>query len=137
MTIGAWRIGILTVTLYANDDLTDFKYSYPIKSLNLLLDENSHIFFIDHDQSYSLTIQGMIRADYSNLYNFTVRSNKEVSVYFDGQLMLLKPQEIKDDKSFMREMVSHQMVMLEIRLQDKEKELEDKNRTRGYFQMFE
>ena len=66
------------VTLYANDDFTNYQYSFPVSTLNLVFDENTHIYFKDHDQQYSLVIHGMIRADFSNLYNFTVSSNKEV-----------------------------------------------------------
>jgi len=78
LTIAAFRIGVLTVTLFANDDFTNFKYSYPITTLNMLMDENMHIYFKDHDQSYSLVVHGMIRADFSNMYNFTISSNKEI-----------------------------------------------------------
>jgi hypothetical protein len=34
-------------------------------------------------------------------------------------------------------MTKHQMVLLEIWIKDKERELEDYNKTRGYFNMFE
>jgi hypothetical protein len=98
LTIAAWRVGLLTVTLFANDDFTNFKYSFPVHTLNLLFDEDMHIYFRDHDQQYSMMIHGMIRADFSNLYTFTVSSNKEVQIYFDQKLMLDKPQEVKDTR---------------------------------------
>jgi len=141
LTIAAFRIGVLSVTLFANDDFTNFKYSYPITTLNMLMDENMHVYFKDHDQSYSLVVHGMIRADFSNMYNFTVSSNKEVQVYFNQQLMIDKPQEVKEVRGFMREMVKHEMVHLEIRVSDREREMEEEmmgiTKGRGYFKMWE
>jgi len=83
LTAAVFRLGLLTVTLYENDDFTNFKYSFKVPRLDLDFDETLHIFFKNRVQQYSVVIHGMIRADYSNLYNFTVSSNKDTQVYID------------------------------------------------------
>ncbi len=91
LTAAVFRLGLLTVTLYENDDFTNFKYSFKVPRLDLDFDEDLHVFFKNRDQQYSLVIHGMIRIDYSNMYNFTVSSNKDTQVYIDQKLMLDKP----------------------------------------------
>ena len=54
--------------------------------------------------------------------------------------MLDKPQEVKDTRSFLREMTSHELLLLEVKISDKERELEvDMTSTKGraYFKMWE
>lgn len=78
LTIAAFRIGLLTVTLYENADFTDMACTFYIPLLNITFDPSRHVFFRDRTKEYSLTIQGMVRFDYSTRYNVTVYSNKEV-----------------------------------------------------------
>ena len=124
------------MTLYENDDFTNFKFSFKVPRLDLEFDEDLHVFFKDRDQQYSLMIQGMIRVDFSNLYNFTVSSNKDTQVYIDQKLMLDKPQEVKDMRSFQREMVSHELLLFEVRIADRERQV-DLQGQRGFFRMYE
>ena len=60
----------------------------------------------------------MIRADYSNLYNMTVLTNKEVRLYLNQQLVFNKPQEVRDTKSFQIEFYRHQMMHFEAFIAD-------------------
>ena len=136
MTAAVFRLGLLTVTLYENDDFTNFKYSFKVPRLDLDFDENLHIFFKDRDQQYSLVIHGMIRADFSNFYNFTVSSNKDTQVYVDQRLVMDKPQGVKDMQSFQREMTRHELLHLEVRIADREREFEGRAE-RGFFRMYE
>jgi hypothetical protein len=136
LTSAVFRLGLLTVTLYENDDFTNFKYSFKVPRLDLDFDENLHIFFKDRDQQYSLVIHGMIRVDFSNMYNFTVSSNKDAQVYVDQRLVLDKPQGVKDMLSFQREMSQHELLHLEVRIADREREFEARGE-RGFFRMYE
>ena len=49
MTAAVFRLGLLTVTLYENDDFTNFKYSFKVPRLNLDFNEDLHIFFKNRD----------------------------------------------------------------------------------------
>jgi len=54
--------------------------------------------------------------------------------------MIDKPQEVKDVRGFMREMIMHEMIHLEIRISDREREMEEDmavTKGRGYFKMWE
>lgn len=51
--------------------------------------------------------------------------------------MLDKPQVTKDMRSFQREMVRHELLHLEVRIADRERELEARGGERGFFRMYE
>lgn len=90
-------MGLLQATIYDNNDFTNFVYTFAVPRLNLTFDENLHVFFIDRNEKYSMTIQGMIRVDYNNLYQFTIYSNKDVKIYLNEILRFSKPASILDN----------------------------------------
>lgn len=136
VTAAVFRMSQLTVTLYENPDFCSLAFVFNVATLNLTFDEHLHNFFETREQQYSLTIQGMVRLDYSNLYNVTVLSNKAVRVYLDQELVFSKEAETKDTHYFVKEMVRHRMYMLEVFIADTQREPEI-NGTRGFFSMYE
>jgi len=42
----------------------------------------------------------MMRADYSNMYNYTIATNKDIEIFFDSKLVFSKRAEVKDKHSF-------------------------------------
>ena len=56
VNIAAFRLGMMTVTLYGNDDFTNYQYDFNTTTMNMTFDENFHTFFTDRNKKYSLTL---------------------------------------------------------------------------------
>ncbi|CDW86507.1 keratin-associated protein 10- [Stylonychia lemnae] len=136
VSITALRIGQFRMVIYENSDFTGYITDLTVPSINVTFNSQLHPFFANVSQRYSVTLQGKIRSDFNNLFNYTLWSNKDVLLYIDRELEFNKSAMEKGPKYFMREMHKYQLLDFEVFVSDKDNwpEFNTKN---GYITLYQ
>ena len=108
VNIDVLKIGSMRVTLYEHYDFTGYVTDFTVQGFFITFNSSLSPYFKNYAKKYSITLQGSIRSDYNNLYNYTVDSNKQVRAYIGGELVLLKNEFDKMPRWFLREMHQYQ-----------------------------
>lgn len=102
--VNVWQLGGLQITIYENPDFTGYVDSFMYPSSDIVFNSTFHSFFAQRVNAFSVTLQGQIRTNFNNLYNFTVRSNEKLKIYLDRKLVIDKVSQRIDEVSYIREM---------------------------------
>ena len=78
LSMNVWTIGGLIAVLYENPDFTGYKGWFIARTMNLTLNSTLNTFFTTRRNYYSMTLQGSMRGSFNDLYNYTIKSNRNV-----------------------------------------------------------